>query len=193
MSISAAPRPTTRPRWITPYDASRCYLLPATVECNIPRRGTPGECGAWDWARGHLVELHRRLGGTPLGLHYRDLVARHPHDPADVAPHLPVGVEVAARLCTRDDRLVTVVSRAEHAPYGPRGDYWQVTVDGEIPTDADDPALHGVHRYPPTLPFLAFLVDLHLQRTPSRPLAPARRRRSATPSSGPCSTCAVGT
>ncbi|QFZ20532.1 hypothetical protein [Saccharothrix syringae] len=173
MSITAALRPTTRPRWITPYDASRCYLLPDTVECNIPRRGAAGECGAWDWARGHLVELHFRLGGAPAALYYRDLVAPHPHDALGVAPHLPVGVEVTARLRTREDRLVTVVSRVESAPHGPRGDHWQVTVDGEIPTDADDPALHGEHRYPPSLPFLAFLVDLHLQRTSPRPTAPA--------------------
>lgn len=171
MSITAALGPTTRPRWITPYDHSRCYLLPDDVDCNIPRRGAEGECGAWDWARGHLVELHRRLGGTPLSVHYRDLVARHPHDPAAVAPHLPVGHEVTARLGIRDGRVLTIVSRTESAPYGPRGDHWEMTIDGVTPADAQDPALHGVHRYPPSLPFIAFLVDLHLRNRADGPRA----------------------
>ncbi|WNV85061.1 hypothetical protein [Umezawaea sp. Da 62-37] len=164
---TAASRSSTRPRWITPYDASRSYFLDDDVDCNIPRRGVLGELGAWNHARGHLVELRRRLGGTPLALHYRELLTRHPHDTDDIPPHLPVGNEVTARLRTGDDQLVTVVTRAEWAPYGTQGDHWQLTIDDEIPTDTDDPALHGVHRYAPTLPYLAFLVELHLSRRAS--------------------------
>jgi hypothetical protein len=173
VSIHSALRLPTRPRWITPYDFSRSYVLPEDVETNIPRRGSLGGFGAHDWARGHLVELYQRLGGTPLSLHHRELLTRHPLDDPDTTPeHLPVGNEVTARLRDPDGHLVTVVSRGEWAPYGPRGDFWQLTVNDEIPTDADDPALHGVHAYPPSLPFLAHLVALHLRQVAARPLAP---------------------
>lgn len=173
MSPATVRWPATRPRWITPYDASRSYLLPEDVETNIPRRGYLGSYGAHDWARGHLVELLQRLGGVPLSLHYRELLTRHPHEDPELVPgHLPVGIEVTVCLRDGDGWLVTVVSRVEWGPFGPRGDYWQVTVNGEIPTDGDDPGLHGVHAYPPTLAFLAFLVQLHLRRvTEQRPLA----------------------
>ncbi|MGW4527825.1 hypothetical protein [Amycolatopsis sp. NPDC004378] len=179
MSPATAVWPTARPRWITPYDASRSYLLPKEVETNIPRRGYPGGYGAHDWARGHLVELYWTLGGAPLSLHYRELLARRPHEDDTVPEHLPVGCEVTARLRADDGQVITVVSRTESAPYGPRGDYWQLTVDGEIPVD-DDARLGGVHTYPPSLPFLAVLVRLHLRRVSERSLAPViplRRER----------------
>lgn len=173
MSTLAALRLSTRPRWITPYDASRSYVLPDDVGTNIPSRGYVGSLGAHDWARGHLVELCQRLSGAPVSVHYRELLTCHPHEDPDTTPaHLPVGNEVTAVLRDHDGQLVTVVTRDESAPYGPRGDYWQVTVNGEIPTDADDPALRGVHAYPPSLPFLAHLVALHLRRAEARPLAP---------------------
>lgn len=182
MSISTALRRCERPRWITPYDASRSYVLYDDVECNIPRWGALGEYGAWDWARGHLVELHRRLGGTAVSLHYRELLTRHPHQDPDTTPaHLPVGNEVTAVLRDRAGELVTVVTRAESAPYGPRGDFWQVEVNGEIPDDADDPALRGVHTYHPSLPYLAYLVAVHLDRVAARPLAPVIPLRRARP------------
>ncbi|CRK56890.1 hypothetical protein [Alloactinosynnema sp. L-07] len=159
----------TRPRWITPHDASRCYVLYDNVDCNIPRWGTESEHGAWAWARGLLVELHRRLGGTLVSLHYEELLARHPHDPLTAPPHLPVGNHVTARLRTGDGHSLTIVSRAEWAPHGPRGDHWELTIDGETPSHPDDPALHGLHRYPPTLPFLALQVYMHLHRRDARP------------------------
>lgn len=182
MSSATVIWPAPRARWITPYDASRCYLLPDEVETNIPRRGYLGSYGAHEWARGHLVELLWRLGGVPLSLHYRELATRQPHEDPELVPeHLFVGLEVTARLRDRDGQLITVVSRKEQAPYGPRGDYWQVTVNGEIPTYADDPHVHGVHAYPPSLPYLAFLVQLHLRRVAERALAPVvpLRRKTA--------------
>ena len=152
-------------RWITTHDASRCYTLPDTVEANIPR---VGGLGAHDWARGHLVELHQRLGGTPLSVHYREL---------DV---LPVGIEVTATLRGREGKTVTVVSRAESHPYGPRGDRWELTVDGIRPPG-------GSHSRPPTLPYMAFLVYLHigrLGRTPQENLPAPVSRFAVTPSPG---------
>lgn len=180
MSITTALRRCERPRWITPFDACRSYVLYDDVECNIPRWGALGEYGAWDWARGHLVELHRRLGGSPVSLRYHELLACPPHlDPSTTPAQLPVGNEVTTRLGDRAGELVTVVTRAESAPYGPRGDFWQVEVNGEIPDDADDPALHGVQTYPPSLPYLAHLVAVHLDRVAARPLAPVVPLRRA--------------
>lgn len=154
------------PRWITPYDARRSYLLPGTVETNIGHRGDAAECGAHNWARGHLVELYRVLGGVPLSVHYRELLARHPDDHGAGPEVLPVGAEVTARLGDDAGQVIEVVSRTECAPYGPRGDYWQLTVDGEVPQH-EDPRLSGVHRYPPSLPFLALMVQLHLRHQAS--------------------------
>jgi hypothetical protein len=171
MSFTVAVWPSTRPRWITPHDASRCYVLYDDVECNIPRWGSLGEYGAWDWARGLVVELHRRLGGTPVSLHYHELLTRYPLDDRGTRAHLPVGIEVTAILRDRDGQDVTVVSRRETAPYGPRGEHWHITVNGEIPEDADDPALSGRHTRAPSLPFLALLVQTHLHRTAAQPTA----------------------
>lgn len=52
-----------------------------------------------------------------------------------------------------------------------RSDHWQLTVDCHIPDDTDDPALRGVHRYPPTLPYMALPVTLHLRRSAPTALA----------------------
>ncbi|SDD56058.1 hypothetical protein [Actinokineospora iranica] len=142
--------PLNRHRWITTYDHQRSYILPTTVDTNIPPAGSLGGFGAHDWARGHLVELHQRLGGTPVSLHYQELDSGNP-------VRNPVGQEVTVTL--RDERgdVVTVVSRTENWPFGPRGDHWELAVDGVRPRG-------GLHTYPPTLPYLAFLVYLHLGR-----------------------------
>lgn len=174
MSRATVMRLVRHPRWINHDDYLRSYLLPDNVETNIPHRGCLGGYGAHNWARGHLVELHRRLGGVPLSLHFRELLVRPTRDPALVGERCLEGMGVEATACLRDPRgqLITVVSRAESAPYGPRGDHWEVTINGGIPACADDPGLNGVHTYPPSLPFMALLVDLYLRRTSERPLAP---------------------
>jgi hypothetical protein len=160
-------------RWITPHDFSRSYVLPSTVETNVPRRGSFGECGVYNWTRGHLVELYRRLGGVPLSVHLHELLIRPARDPALAGERVPEGMgsEVTVRLRDPGGQLITVVSRAESGQYSPRGEYWQVTVNGEVPAGADDPGLNGVHTYTPSLPYLALLVDLYLRRTAERPLA----------------------
>lgn len=173
--------PAPRFCWVTPYDWSRSYLLPEQVATNIPRSGSLGGYGAHNWARGHLIELCRRLGGTPISVYYLEMLTRHPsEDPKRVPAHLPVGGEVTASLRDSNGQLITVVSRVEGAEHGPRGDYWEVAVNGEIPAD-EDPRLSGQSAYPPSLPFLAFLVQQHLRTVERRPLAPVVpiRRKAA--------------
>ncbi|HET6285734.1 MAG TPA: hypothetical protein VFG15_03150 [Amycolatopsis sp.] len=165
--------------WFTPYDWSRSYLLPEQVATNIPRRGSLAGYGAHDWARGHLVELLWRLGGAPVSLHYRELLTRHPsEDPERVPAHLPLGGEVTACLRDPEGLPVTVVTRTESGSYATQGAYWEVTVNGETPAD-EDPRLNGRHAYPPSLPFLAFLVQQHLRTVERRrvaPVIPIRRK-----------------
>ncbi|GAB3289123.1 hypothetical protein [Parasphingorhabdus pacifica] len=141
MTIMFASLPVS-PRMFGPHDYRRSYVLPDEVDSNIPRRGSVGEYGAWNHARGVLVEISRRLRAVPLALDYRELEA-----PA----RLPVGIEVTAVVRANIGQPVTVISRRETAPYGPRGDYWQLTVDGVVPEG-------GLHRHPPSLPWLAHLV-----------------------------------
>jgi hypothetical protein len=69
----------------------------------------------------------------------------------------PIGAEVTAVLRDRGDQVITVISTYEHAPYGDRGDHWQVTVNSVIPED-------GVAEYPPSSPWLAHVVYLHLNQ-----------------------------
>ncbi len=64
---------STRRREFSAADHARGYVLFDDVACNIPRWGAPGEPGAWNHARGLLVELVRHLPSTPVALHYREL------------------------------------------------------------------------------------------------------------------------
>jgi hypothetical protein len=57
------------------YDWSRCYLLPGHVTANIPLRGSEGEPGAYDNARGLLVEICLATDAHPVALHYADIAA----------------------------------------------------------------------------------------------------------------------
>lgn len=166
MPSALAPELVPYRRELTPWDSRRNYLLPDTVETNIPRRHSLGGLGAHDWARGHLAELCFRLGGVPLSLHYEELLLRPPSNPAVPGERLREGIGLQVTACLRDQhgQDVTVITRNESRPCGPRRDYWQVTVNGEIPDGADDPGLNGVHTYPPSLPYMAFLVHLHLAR-----------------------------
>lgn len=107
------------------HDYCRSYVLPSEVDTNIPRAGGAGEFGSWNYACGVLVEVSRRLPAAPLSLHYREL---------ETPGHLPMGIEVTAVV---DDtrRRISVVSRLETAPCGPRGDYWELSVDDAVPDD----------------------------------------------------------
>ncbi|WP_406690339.1 hypothetical protein REH65_31210 [Saccharopolyspora sp. ID03-671] len=141
--------PSDSPRMFGLHDYRRSYVLPTEVESNIPRTGSDGEFGSWNYARGVLVEVSSRLRAVPLSLHYIEL---------ETPKRLPMGIEVTAVVEDHTRRRVTVVSRCENAPYGPRGDFWQLTVDGAVPDG-------GRHSYPPSLPWLAFLVHRALLTT----------------------------
>ncbi|MCF7547331.1 hypothetical protein [Pseudonocardia sp. WMMC193] len=55
------------------FDYMRSYVLPDTVETNIPRdRSRPGGYGAHEYARGLLVETAIRLQARPERLRYSD-------------------------------------------------------------------------------------------------------------------------
>lgn len=141
------------PRTLTSYDFSRCYVLYDDVDCNIPRWGSVGEYGAWDHARGVLVELCRALPATPVRLHLREL---------DTPTRAPVGWEITAVARDHTGAPVTVVSRRETWPYSLRGDFWQVHINGVVPGE-------GTAIHPPSLPWLARLVRNTLQADRRRP------------------------
>ena len=61
------------PDCFTHYDWSRSYLLPDHVISHIPHRGSVGMLGAYNVARGLLVEICRHLvGSIPVAVHYRE-------------------------------------------------------------------------------------------------------------------------
>ena len=130
----------------TRYDWSRSYVLFDDVESNIPRRGCVGQPGGFNYARGLLVELSIALDATPAALRYRELETGRHGD--------TFGIRLTATVYCGPRRL-DVVSRHESAPYGPRGDYWCLTVAGEVPDD-------GEAKYPPSLPWMAHMVRRHL-------------------------------
>ncbi|MBQ0926622.1 hypothetical protein [Saccharopolyspora endophytica] len=129
--------PSESPRMFGLHDYCRSYVLPSEVDTNIPRTGGAGEFGSWNYACGVLVEVSRRLRAAPLSLHYREL---------ETPGHLPMGIEVTAVV---DDtrRRISVVSRLETVPCGPRGDYWELSVDDAVPDD-------GRHSHAQSLPWL---------------------------------------
>jgi hypothetical protein len=137
------------PNMFSIADYRRCYVLYENVASNIPRWGSIAEPRAWDYARGVLVELYRRLGDTRLELIYREL-----DTPGE---RCPIGHEVTAVLRTGAGLLVTVKSLVEAAPHGDRGDFWQMTVNGVVPDDGTSP-------YRPSSPWLAWLVQRHLRQ-----------------------------
>lgn len=156
MSITPPHPRQSPPRMFSINDYQRGYVLFDDVECNIPRWGSGWDYGAWNCARGLLVELSRALRATPLALHYHELLTWAPREDPDTVPaHLPVGTETIAVLRERTGELVTVLSHRETSPYGEHGDTWRLTVNGIEPAD-------GVDRHPPSLPWLATLVRRHL-------------------------------
>lgn len=54
-------------RCFSVYDWSRSYLLPESVTANIPLRGSIGEPGSYNAARGLLVEVGALVRLVPGG------------------------------------------------------------------------------------------------------------------------------
>lgn len=60
------------PRTIRDTDYRQVFLLPATVDSNIPHHPDEGDYGSWWFARGLLVETARYLKGRPAALRYQE-------------------------------------------------------------------------------------------------------------------------
>jgi hypothetical protein len=116
--------------WFSPYDWSRSYVLPESVACNIPRRGNLDDLGAWNVARGVLVELCRALPATPVSLLYDEPVQRR--------DWTRIAIRVTARARRRDGRDVIVIYRSERTDAAPWPDFWSVAVNGFIPASGRD-------------------------------------------------------
>lgn len=138
------------PRMLGAADFSRSYVLYPDVECNIPRWGSESDYGAWNYARGLLVETSRALQGTPVSLHYHELLTRQPHEnPATIPAHLPIGHEITAIVRDTIGQLITTVDHRETTLYGTHGGCcWRLTVNGIVPE-------HGLAKHPPSLPWAA--------------------------------------
>ncbi|MEV6644321.1 hypothetical protein [Amycolatopsis sp. NPDC051371] len=126
--------------WLTPYDWSRSYLLPESVTCNIPHRGSIDGYGAWNTARGVLVELCRTLPATPVSLLYDEPVQRR--------DRTRVAIRITARARRTDGQDVIVIYRSERGHATPRPEFWSIAVNGFIPASG-----HGARR--PSPPWIA--------------------------------------
>ncbi|MBE8524213.1 hypothetical protein ILP97_43200 [Amycolatopsis sp. H6(2020)] len=116
--------------WFTPYDWSRSYVLPESVACNIPHRGSLDGYGAWNTARGVLVELCRALPATPVSLLYDEPVQRR--------DRMRVAIRITARARRVDGQDVIVIYRSERTDTEPWPEFWSVAVNGFIPASGRD-------------------------------------------------------
>ncbi len=116
--------------WFTPYDWNRSYLLPQSVTCNIPHRGSLEGYGAWNLARGILVELCRALPATPVSLLY--------DEPAQRRDHTRIPKRITARARRADGQDVIVIYRSERGDAEPWPQFWSIAVNGFIPATGRD-------------------------------------------------------
>jgi hypothetical protein len=121
---------TERQLWFTTYDWSRSYVLPESVACNIPRRGSLGSYGAWNVARGVLVELCRALPAAPVSLLY--------DEPVQHRDHTRIAKRITAHARRRDGQDVIVIYRSERGDAEPWPEFWSVAVNGFIPASGHD-------------------------------------------------------
>jgi hypothetical protein len=130
-------------RFLDHSDYRRSHLLPDDVVCNIPRRPTPGECGAWNVARGLLVEACRATAGRPLALHHVDYASS-----VGVRPSVSVTL---ARLRLRTGREVEFVTRRCSADEGRIVDTWTIAINGHA-------LAHEDRAYPPSPVVIGLIV-----------------------------------
>lgn len=116
--------------WFTHYGWSRSYLLPKSVACNIPHRGSLDGYGAWNVARGILVELCRALPATPVSLLYDEPVQRR--------DHTRIALRITAHARRTDGLDVIVIYRNEHGDAEPWPEFWSIAVNGFIPATGHD-------------------------------------------------------
>ncbi|WP_410598029.1 hypothetical protein [Amycolatopsis sp. lyj-23] len=116
--------------WLSPYDWSRSYLLPESVACNIPHRSSLLDYGAWNVARGVLVELCRVLPATPVSLLYDEPVQRR--------NRMRVAIRITAHARRADGQDVRVIYRSERTDAEPWPEFWSVAVNGVIPAAGRD-------------------------------------------------------
>jgi hypothetical protein len=116
--------------WFSPYDWSRSYVLPESVACNIPHRGSLLDYGAWNLARGVLVELCRALSATPISLLYDEPVQRR--------NRMRVAIRITAHAWRADGQDVRVIYRSERTDTEPWPEFWSVAVNGFIPASGRD-------------------------------------------------------
>ncbi|WIV52866.1 hypothetical protein [Amycolatopsis nalaikhensis] len=129
--------------WFTPYDWSRSYALPESVACNIPHRGSLDGYGAWNVARGVLVELCRALPATPVSLLYDEPVQRR--------NRMRVAIRITAHARRCDGQDVRVIYRSERTDAEPWTEFWSIAVNGLIPASGHD----GVRPSPPWIAHIA--------------------------------------
>jgi hypothetical protein len=113
------------------------YVLPASVQSNIPPYPSRDEVGRCAYARGLLVEISRTLPCTPLALYVR-LCTDHIGNPTAVV------ITVIAQ--DEHDEILTIVWRQERGLNALGPNHWQLTINGAIPhrgTDGSDRRRHG--------------------------------------------------
>jgi hypothetical protein len=116
--------------WFTAYDWSRSYVLPESVACNIPHRGSLLDYGAWNVARGVLVELCRALPASPISLLYDEPVQRR--------NRMRIAIRITAHARRGDGQDVRVIYRSERTDTAPWLEFWSVAVNGIIPAIGHD-------------------------------------------------------
>jgi hypothetical protein len=96
-------------------------------------------------------QLSRHLRAEPTHLHYNErcepITRRH------------IDTEITATLATTDS-TVTVVLTHGSAPESPRGDYWELAINGRVPEDC-------AGRHLPSLPMLGRIVKIALDDDPA--------------------------
>lgn len=129
---------TAKPRMFGQHE----YVLPDTVQSNVPQHASDDEPARFAYARGLLVALSRLLPCTPLSLYVRlctDSVGN------------PAAVVITVIAMDENDEILTVVWRQERglAALGPND--WQLTINGAVPHG-------GTGRIRPAPPMLATIV-----------------------------------
>jgi hypothetical protein len=94
------------------------------------RRGSLDGYGAWNVARGVLIELCRALPATPISLLYDEPVQRR--------DRTRIAKRITAHARRVDGQVVIVIYRSERGDAEPWTEFWSIAVKGFIPTTGRD-------------------------------------------------------